>query len=359
MNKIKEIISITTLIILAVLIIIVCNHNNEIEINNSNNTEQLISDITSSTKVSEIQTNSNLITLLNLDYLKLPIEKSEHINYKIVSHIEDEEQRYSGDITYSDYYSYEYHDAFFKNNNVHKVLAKDYYDESSTGYDNLTEEFVIAKYTGDWDAICGKIKYINYFENNEKPEQMWIDYFKSKLEGAEENIPPIIIKEAWLFEHNGMKCAAVNATNFVYTNEYDTNMSLPINESNLIYSLSAIFINDKIYDMDCNSMFTVYNTSLSEINGTVYSLTTPGHYGDDDFGIFIGKCFQYNNTGEITLFSAFSNCQWLGKHDMVSCTPKFAILDIDGDSDVEIIYHFIGPNSNMNITHIYDLQELH
>ena len=342
--------------ILSVSVLIVCNHDNEIEISNNDNTEQPIVGTISSDEVTAFQIHNNLITLLNLDYLKLPIEKNEHIDYKIVSYIEDGKQRYSGDITYSDYYSQEYHDVFY-NNNIHKVLAKDYYDESSTGYNNLIKEIIIAKYNGNWDATCEKVRYINYFENNEKPEQMWIDYFKSKLEGVEENIPPIIIKEAWLFEHNGMKCAAVNATNFVYTNEYDTNMSLPINESNLIYSFSAIFINDETYDMNSNSFYTIYNTPLSESNDIVYSFTNPGYYENDDFGIFIGKCFQYNNVGELTLFSAFSNCKWLGKHDIVSCTPKFAILDIDGDSNVEIIYHFTGPNSNMNSTHVYEIQK--
>ena len=173
--------------------------------------------------------NHDIFTIVNLNMF-YPVENKWSNQKKIiVSLFENGKQRILD--TGIDFDTY-YREVTLDNTNatqVKTIQAKEYYNSSSYGYDNL-EDGTVIEYNGKLTPVKSKITYKNFEKSRDFPEQKWIDSINKANIVPESTNSEIKIRDAYLYENNDIKISIINAAI-----EYN---------SNSYYNISAVFLNE-------------------------------------------------------------------------------------------------------------------
>ncbi len=165
-----------------------------------------------------------------------------------------------------------YRDVYPENINerdIKTIYAKDYYDKSSSGYEALKDEYVI-EYTGKKSPIKSTVKYIDYSDDNNSPDNVWADYIYDNYNDIFKTTSPIKIeiKDAYLYDDGKNKISIINVAVFKNVEEYTKiKEKNNINEKGICYYISMILVNDKphVYidnDIESYDYDKYYNTYL-------------------------------------------------------------------------------------------------
>lgn len=341
-------------IILSMIVLFSIN-SNKIEGNSTSDdiNSNEIKEITSSNTINSNHKGYDSITFINSGMMTT---KNNYENYMPVSAIVNGEEiftnNYSPHIDYVYNYPFQYNEHTDIDDSI--IYGYTYYDTSSSNYNSIQYNIII-KATGNWDFVPTKIKYTNYIIENTSQKNEWIDYFKNRIKENGFNLVPIIITESWEFEYNGVKCAAVNATNVQSINRNtfeDENQRSVISRENVstntLYQMSAIFIGNESYKTyeyfteaeNSNSLYGM-NISFSPIIG--------------DKNVYKYNSFQFNDEEETILRPMFLTVNSEDNYSFFNHDNIYLFADIDGDNKLESIFYHNANDSFYNKVIIYEI----
>ena len=238
------------------------------------------------------------------------------------------------------------------------IYTKDYFAPTSTWYDTFREKDIRLKYFGNVGCADVKVEYINYWEDDKQPDPKWAEYFRRKIE--EKTGPtdtPILISEAWIFEYNGMTCAAVNATNVPYTlenlSEYKNltvSEGLPYGDNHAAYMCSAVFIGD-------NYVKDIFRHVISPISND-YPYNQSGDPSfippQEDHSVNFVECtsIQTKSDGTLSLYEFY-----VFYFEYYYVDRTFFIYDVDNDGYLELIYQNYQMNGS-DYTHFFSVYKV-
>ncbi len=264
-------------------------------------------------------------------------------------------------------------DSIFVNDSTKNVYVKDYMDEKSTGYSSEYGEKVAIRTNCNWNITPSKYLYINYDKDEREPKQIWIDEIENVIcNDTGSTDTPAIIRESWEFTTGECNIAIVNACN-IYHNGYYTPVEysedlypssneLPYGEKHYIYALTVIFCNDKIVTcINVNDEEKYYIPILSKpLNakeGIKSSFIAPVIDRDNkSCNMVIMRDSNGNNTA-FPLYYSYEAQDVLYRRFYNETQPGFCIIDIDGDGIVEIIGFGVGyANSFDSRSEVYKIE---
>lgn len=275
--------------------------------------------------------------IVNLNSLRC--NKIEEYDYNLlISFIHDGRQlieRYDYGSDYEWFYP-EITEHIAEAKDMNYILAKDYYDENSTGYDDLNGDEVVFQYTDELTAV-NKVKYIDYKEDESEPHKAWIDYFSDVLEENDvKSNTPIIISESWEFELSSKQAAIVTASNAVPNEEFEVfeyNESCGIepvdvqSDNPIMYTITTIFIDGKA--------IMIQEPHILQVGKLTSPPTTEeeGPYGVMFFA------YQFDDSSNIVKMPIYDNMISEYASRDYGYSPSFFVMDLDRNGQDEIIVY--------------------
>ena len=244
-------------------------------------------------------------------------------------------------------------------NDIKNIIAKDYYDENSSKFEDLLDDDIIFKYNGDWNVILGKVLYTDYINTGNIPNEEWISFFEKELQKHTADKIPVNITESWQFEYNGIKYEAVNATNVVdydiAVHEKDYGIAeLPAAETPVVYKMTAVFVEN---NQPIMIESFVDGILIKKTESSKYVLFM-SHSSDENINNIMYKynIFFYSDSNEISKYTVYTTeiCdREYGKHRY---SPLYVFADIDGDKTAELVYDRNANSSDYEKVKIYKLK---
>ena len=243
-------------------------------------------------------------------------------------------------------------ESFLKTDtNANYIKAKDYFTEDSTGYELLTDDDIVIKYYGDVAPFLSKVKYVNYCNDNQPPKEEWADAFKKELYrhhnseyGYYEPImiynyePPIIYRESWTYQKDGVTIEIVTACNVPNTEQLsraeietaDKNLNrLNSQIHQATYQITLMFyISDREEERDSYRRLSFMTMGYGELpSGWSEDMYTTGEY----------YAYFYDEQNNIKLFPIYSGFIIDSPYRYYRLCGSYCFLDIDGDAALNVL----------------------
>lgn len=216
--------------------------------------------------------------------------------------------------------------------------------------------FDLVAASGDWELFPEKVTYTSYDLEHQPQKPEWSEYFGKSL--AEEGIDsPMVIKDTWAFQWDGVESVIVTATNAIpcengyqsyEVGEEPIPETLPTNERPGIYLMSALFRSEQD---PCMLQYTIMNLSIE--TGYSYGLAPPVEVSD--FYSRSVSVVQYDEAGSFAVYPVY--CGHLGTESISFFwyPPEYLLSDIDGDGMVELTIYRRSAYSLYEMCQVYEL----
>lgn len=204
--------------------------------------------------------------------------------------------------------------------------------------------------SGKWELFPGEVRYQSYSLRKQPAKSGWNRYFKKYLKNHVVD-SPVVIKESYTFDWNGVGMELVTASNVMVREGKDCKIAdgrnkkgiLPLNRNAAVYTISALFKNGKaVLDVFSNIQRVSVSERAFEPSGSGISFWQPsdGSWYQD----YIGSV-QIGTDGKHKKFRCCFNMYGESSMREYCYFPEFLICDMDGDGKSEVIVYHGGSDS--------------
>jgi len=204
---------------------------------------------------------------------------------------------------------------------------------------------------GSWELFPDKVTYKTYNMRNQPAKLKWKRYFKKKLKEKAIN-SPVVIKESYTFDWNGIETELVTASNAVIcgseeirkSNGKSTGQTLPSNKNAAVYIMSAVFRKDGTVIEIFSDILPLSKSkkTLHESDSGI-SFYKPSAKGTN-YQSYV-SAIQYNKSGKLEKYKLYFNMYGELLIREYKYFPRYIVSDINGDGKSELVVYHSGSSS--------------
>jgi len=217
--------------------------------------------------------------------------------------------------------------------------------------------------SGGWNLFPDKVRYQKYDWNSQPDQDRWQRYFRKKLRGMSID-SPVVIKESYLFDWDGVRTEVVTASNAVISkketclssNGKTVKRKLPSNKKAAVYTVSAMFRGDgTVTDIFCDAQPVQRSEKAFDGSGEGIAFCPPSEKGAV-YQNYVST-IQFQRSGKLSKYRCFFDMNGELSIREYRYLPKYLVCDTDGDGKSEFIAYHDGSGTLGQVFRVYKLAD--